>query len=74
VDCLPEFWTRRIVRLVTRMSGVKRPAVSPELTVSWIRPSGWLGGVRDAMVWNRGNVERWLEMGIRDGEEFLKKR
>jgi len=31
-----------------------------------------MGTAREAMVWNRGNVERWLEMGQKDGEEFVK--
>ena len=47
--------------------------VPASLDVSLITPSGFLGGAREAMVWEKDNIRRWVEMGIRDGEEFLKK-
>jgi hypothetical protein len=45
--------------------------VVESLDVSMITPSGVMGGALQAMVWEEGNIRRWIAMGIRDGEHFL---
>jgi NTE family protein len=50
----------------------RRMPVASTLDVSMITPSDRMGSAREAVVWNLANVRRWVEMGIRDGEEFLR--
>jgi NTE family protein len=73
INCLPKL-TPQVIHLA--LSSIHRLRKSPlpvGVEVSWITPSGPMGGARDAVVWKQKNVERWLGMGISDGEEFLKR-
>jgi NTE family protein len=52
----------RVLRKVLRP---RQP--SKALDVLVIEPSEWLGSLRDASVWSRANIERWIELGENDG-------
>ena len=45
---------------------------SPALEIIRVEPSAPLGSLRDAVCWSRKNVERWIELGERDGRKALK--
>ncbi len=55
---------RRIVR-------PRRPSAA--LEVVSIEPSERLGPVVDMVRWRQSNIERWIELGERDGREALKR-
>jgi NTE family protein len=52
-------------RVLRKVLPVRRE--SPRLNVICIEPSEKLGPLRDSVVWRRENVERWIELGERDG-------
>ncbi|HTS62908.1 MAG TPA: patatin-like phospholipase family protein, partial [Candidatus Acidoferrales bacterium] len=56
----------RVLRAVTRPRGP-----SSALQVSTIQPSERLGSLHDAVRWSRPLVERWIELGMRDGLRWL---
>jgi NTE family protein len=72
INALPGLtpWPFRMV--LSRLHRLRKMPVPKSLEVSVIVPSGRMGTVRDAVVWERGNILRWLKMGIGDGEEFLR--
>ena len=43
---------------------------SAALKVTRLEPSRPLGSLRDAVVWNASNIERWMEMGRRDASSI----
>ena len=51
-------------RLLHRFLGGR--CAGPGLQVTLVEPSRRLGTLRDAVVWNPDNVERWIELGRRD--------
>ena len=42
------------------------------LEVISIVPSERLGSLRDSVIWSRTKVERWIELGERDGKQALR--
>ena len=44
----------------------------PDLDITIVSPSGTLGGTDDAVFWKRANVERWVDMGMRDAADALR--
>jgi hypothetical protein len=36
-----------------------------------VSPSGKLGDTDDAVFWKRANIERWVDMGMRDASAAL---
>jgi len=58
--------------VLSAMHRMRKMPLPEALDVSLITPSGWLGGAREAVVWERGNIRRWVDMGIQDGENFIK--
>ena len=64
-NCL-NTWPFRALRKVIRP---RRP--SPALRVHLIEPSAPLGTLRDTGVWTRENIQRWIELGERDGNRAL---
>jgi hypothetical protein len=40
------------------------------LQVTLLEPSRRLGSIRDALVWNPSNVERWIELGRSDASSI----
>jgi NTE family protein len=49
-----------------------RKGVPKELQVTLISPRERMGTARDAIVWKRENIERWIQMGERDAERVFK--
>ena len=60
-------WPFRVLRAVLQPS---RPSAA--LEVVRLEPSQPLGPLRDAVRWSREQIERWIELGERDGERALK--
>lgn len=53
------------------MRAVLRPRrPGPAVQVALFEPSQPLGSLRDAAVWNAGNIERWIQLGERDARHF----
>jgi len=61
VNCLTT-WPFRMLRSVMRP-----PRPSAAMEVIRIEPSVPLGSLRDAVVWSLANVQRWIDLGERDG-------
>ncbi len=72
VNALPKITPWAIHLVLSGMHRLRRMPVSQSLQVSVISPSGPMGTARDAMIWKADNVRRWIEMGIRDGESYLR--
>ena len=51
-------------RLLRKTLRVPNPSAA--LKVIRLQPSERLGSLRDAVVWSRANVERWIALGERD--------
>ena len=65
VNCLKGLPSRILRTLLWR----RQP--SPALQVVSIVPSERLGSLRDSIVWSRTKIERWIELGERDGKQAL---
>jgi len=65
VNCLKGLPSRILRTLLWR----RQP--SPALKVVSIVPSERLGSLRDSIVWSRTKIERWIELGERDGRQAL---
>jgi NTE family protein len=72
VDSLP-LVGRKWVRLALSTAHLfrRRRRLPPDLDLTIIAPSEPLGDANDAVFWKRANVERWIEMGMRDAERTL---
>lgn len=55
-------------RMLYRVMHGKR--ASSAMQVTRLEPSRPLGSVRDALVWNRSNIERWIEQGRQDASSI----
>jgi NTE family protein len=66
VNCLRGFPSRMLRKVLWRHS----PTL--ELEVVSIVPSERLGSLRDSVVWSRAKIERWIELGERDGKQALR--
>jgi NTE family protein len=69
LDSLPQMPSR----LVRSAAGLARRLGSPRTApagfpVTLLRPLRRLGGLRDAVLWNRENARRWLEQGEQDAD------
>ena len=60
---------RHMSRWMRRVSG--HHTKEPQQKVIRITPPAPLGTMRDFMIWQRGNAERWIEQGYRDTERAL---
>jgi predicted acylesterase/phospholipase RssA len=58
-----------LFRLLHRAMLARQPA--PGLDAIRIEPSRPLGPLWDAMVWSKGNIERWIRMGEEDGNRAV---
>ena len=72
VNALPRLAPWPVNALLSGVHKLRKMPISGSVDVSLIKPSGLLGTARDAVVWKRTNITRWVEMGVRDGENFLK--
>lgn len=71
IQALPEFpspWFRPFVRAFKAVFGV-HPPVPGGVTLKVIEPGQTLGSLSDAIHFERGNIERWLEQGYRDAQK-----
>ena len=66
INCLRGFPSRILRRVLWR----RPPPIA--LEVVSIIPSERLGSLRDSVVWSRTKVERWIELGERDGKQALR--
>ena len=48
------------------------PPLAPATELAVLKPGRRLGSVRDALRWNRQNMERWIEQGSADAAAALK--
>jgi NTE family protein len=65
VHALPEIPSsvlKPIVKGFRRVFG-HHPPLPASVELVTVEPAGALGSVRDALVWNRENIERWIELG-----------
>jgi NTE family protein len=62
---IPSWWLKPPALAFRRLFGVN-PPLPPGVSCKTVLPSRRLGSMRDALHWNRDNVERWLEQGYRD--------
>jgi len=53
----------RVFRKIMRV-----PEASKDFAVVRLEPSRPLGSLRDALIWSRSNVERWIAQGERDAK------
>jgi len=59
-------WPFRAFRMLLRPR-----AASPGFVSTVIQPSRPLGSIRDAVVWTRPKIERWIEQGAEDARRAL---
>jgi NTE family protein len=71
VNSLPRVTPWPIHAVLGGMHRLRKMPVPATLDVAMIKPSERMGSAREAVVWELANVRRWVEMGIRDGEQFL---
>lgn len=71
VDSLPKLTPWPIDAAIRTVKLFRKKKLPPSLNLDVISPSGYLGTARDAITWNRDNIQRWIDMGIRDGEAYL---
>ena len=71
INSLPRVTPWPIHAVLGTMHRIRKMPIPKSLDVSMISPSEAMGTARDAVVWERANVERWVELGIRDGEKFV---
>jgi NTE family protein len=72
VDSLPSVgpkWLRTGINAVRVFKPRRRLPENLDFTL--ISPSEQLGDVNDAVHWKRSNMERWIELGLRDGRNAL---
>lgn len=72
INALPRVTPWPIHAVLGTMHRMRKMPVPQSLDVALIMPSESMGTARQAMVWERGNIERWVKMGIRDGERFVR--
>jgi NTE family protein len=64
---IPSVWLKPFVKGFRWGFGFN-PPLPPGVELLTIQPDGPLGSVRDALLWRRENVERWIELGYRAAE------
>jgi NTE family protein len=73
LDALPGIRARALrplIRTFRRVAGY-HPVVPPSVEVKTIVPGSEFGGIRDALVWKKSNIEAWWEMGVWDALRAL---
>jgi NTE family protein len=67
VDSMPnvgKWWLHLATDIAHAFRKPRRYPADLDLTI--ISPSGTLGDANDAVFWKRANIDRWVEMGMRD--------
>lgn len=72
VNALPVL-PSRILRAGARVLRFFTPRISPpgSLEVILIRPAGSLGTLKESVLWNRKNMQRWIEHGAEDARRVI---
>jgi NTE family protein len=73
INALPRITPWAIHLVLSGMHRMRKMPVPGNLEVTVISPSGFMGTARASMVWDLGNIRRWVKMGIRDGEAYVEK-
>jgi predicted acylesterase/phospholipase RssA len=71
INALPRLAPWPLHVAISAVHRMRKMPVAESVEVSMIMPSGRMGGARQAMIWELANMRRWVEMGIRDGGEFV---
>jgi NTE family protein len=73
ICALPRVPSRFIRSVVTiaRFLAPRLPGLSPELQVRIVAPTRPMGSMIDLTLWRRDNIERWIELGRKDGEKVV---
>ena len=73
IDSMPtrvgKWWLHLGINIAYAFKPPRRYPAELDLTI--ISPSGSLGDANDAVFWKRENVERWVDMGMRDAVRAL---
>jgi NTE family protein len=72
IDSMPrvgKWWLHLAIELAHAFKPRRRYAPGLDLTI--VSPSGTLGDANDAVFWKRANIERWVDMGMRDAARVL---
>ncbi|HEX4134169.1 MAG TPA: patatin-like phospholipase family protein [Bryobacteraceae bacterium] len=72
IDSMPKvgkWWMHLGINIVYSFKPRRRYPVDLDLTL--ISPSETLGGTDDAVYWKRSNIDRWVDMGMRDATRAL---
>jgi len=73
INCLakmPSALVRGVVKSFRRVAPWRPPRLPSGVELIQIEPSADLGSAKSALLWSRGNVERWIDLGARDGEQL----
>jgi len=62
---------RAPVQLLRRIRGFSDRVPGPAVRIRTIQPESPLGAIRDALVWNRDSIVRWMDQGRRDAQKVL---
>jgi len=72
VDSLPDvtpWWVQAGSQVLLKLRPA--PPMPSRVSVTTISPSETLGNAHDAVVWKQANIERWVNLGMRDAERVL---
>ena len=72
INALPRLTPLPIHLMLTAVHRIRRMPVPQTLDVKVITCPAFMGRARDAMVWDKENIDRWIASGIRDGQKFLR--
>lgn len=69
LNVLPEIPSKLLVPFVKAFRGIfgHSPEIPSNVLVTTLIPSTQLGSMRDALVWNASNSQRWIEEGYKEG-------
>jgi NTE family protein len=72
IDSMPKvgkWWMHLGINIAYSFKPRRRYPADLDLTI--VSPSGKLGDTDDAVFWKRANIERWVDMGMRDASAAL---
>ena len=73
IDSLPKvgkWWLNAGINIAHAFKPLRK-VTAPNLDLTIISPSEALGDANDAVFWKRENVERWIDLGMRDARRAL---
>ena len=72
IDSMPKvgkWWMHLGINIAYSFKPRRQYPAGLDLTI--VSPSGKLGDTDDAVFWKRANIERWVDMGMRDAAAAL---